>query len=186
MEDINYYIDHAKEMMEKALEHVKAELAKIRAGKASPGMLDSIRVDYYGNPTPLNQIASVNSPDPKTLMIKPWEKTIINDIEKAIRNSDLGLNPQNDGEQVFINLPPLTEERRESLVKQARNEGEEGKISTRNARHDALNHIKALKDEGVSEDEIKRAEDEVQELTNQYGEKIDELVAKKEEDIMHV
>ncbi len=186
MEEIQFFLDEAKEMMEKAMDHVVTELAKIRAGKASPAMLDTVRVEYYGNLTPLNQMASVNSLDARTLVIKPWEKTVIADIEKAILNSDLGVNPQNDGEQIIISIPALTEERRIQLVKQAKHEGEQGKISIRNARHEVLHGIKDLKEEGVSEDDIKKGEEKVQELTDQYGTKIDDLISKKEEDILTV
>ena len=186
MEEIQMFLDEAKEMMDKAINHLVVELAKIRAGKASPGMLDSIKVDYYGSLTPLNQVASINTPDPRTLMVKPWEKTIIGDIEKAIMNSDIGLNPQNDGEQVIINIPTLTEERRLSLVKQAKHEGEQGKISLRNTRHEILHSLKSLKDEGVSEDEIRIGEEKVQTFTDEYSKKIDLLITKKEEDIITV
>lgn len=185
MESLEHYVSHANEMMDKSVRHLGEVLTKIRAGKAMPNMLDGILVEYYGNPTPVNQVASVTTPDAKTLMIKPWEKTIIPDLEKAIMNSDLGLNPQNDGEQVILNVPPLTEERRLDLVKQVKHEGEQGKVSVRNARHDALNHIKKLKD-SVSEDDIKRAEDKVQKMTNDHAAKIDELINHKEKEIMTV
>lgn len=186
MEDIEVLIEEAKEMMEKALQHVNGELSKIRAGKATTSMLDSVRVDYYGSATPLNQVASVSTPDARSIFVKPWEKNIIADIEKAIINSDLGLNPQNDGEQIIINIPILTEERRMQLVKQAKHEGEQGKISLRNARHEILHSIKALKDDGVSEDDIRRGEENIDELTTSYSKKIDELITAKETDILHV
>jgi len=186
MEEIQMFLDEAKEMMDKAINHLAGALAKIRAGKANPGMLDSIKIDYYGSLTPLNQVASINTPDAHTLMVKPWEKTIIGDIEKAIMNSDLGLNPQNDGEQVIINIPTLTEERRLSLVKQVKHEGEQGKISLRNSRHEILHSLKSLKDDGVSEDEIRIGEEKIQTLIDEYGKKIDQLLAKKEEDILTV
>jgi ribosome recycling factor len=186
MEDIDFYIEHAKEMMSKALTHVNHEFTKIRAGKAMPAMLDGVMVEYYGNPTPLNQVSTINTPDARTLMIRPWEKTLIPDIEKAIMSSDLGLNPQNDGEQVIINIPVLTEERRKDLVKQAKHEAEVGKVSIRNSRKEANDHLKALIKEHVSEDAVKRAEDEIQKLTDEYSKKIDDLLGKKEEDIMHV
>ena len=143
-------------------------------------------VDYYGNPTPINQVASINTPDAKTLAIKPWEKNMLPEIEKVIINSDLGLNPQNDGEIVRLNIPPLTEERRKELVKQSRNEAEHGRVSVRNVRKDANDHIKRLLKEHVSEDEVKRAEVKIQELTDEYVKKIDELLANKEEEIMTV
>lgn len=186
MEEVEFVLDHAQEMMDKSVEHVSQELVKIRAGKAMPSMLDGILVEYYGAMTPLNQVSSINSLDARTLTVKPWEKNIINDIEKAIRDADLGINPQNDGEQIILPVPALTEERRLELVKQVKNEGEQGKISLRNVRHEAIHELKSLKDEGVSEDEIKRAEEKVQEIINKHTKKIDELVAKKEEDIMHV
>jgi len=186
MEEIQLYLDEAKDLMAKAVEHTQYEFSRIRAGKAMPSMLDGLKVDYYGNPTPINQVASINTPDAKTIVIKPWEKKMLGEIEKAIVNSDLGLNPQNDGELVRLNIPPLTEERRRDLVKSVKNEGENGKISIRNARKDVLNHLKKLLKEGVSEDEEKRAEEDVQQLTDNYVTKIDELVKKKEEEIMTV
>ena len=180
------YLDEALEHMDKAIQHLIVALSKIRAGKAMPTMLDGIMVDYYGNPTPLNQVSSVTSPDARTLMIKPWEKTIIHDIERAIINSDLGFNPQNDGEQVIINVPALTEERRIELVKMVKNEGENGKISIRNARHEALHGVKSLKNEGISEDAIKNGELDIQELTNTHTKKVDELIEHKESEIMTI
>lgn len=186
MEDIEVYLDEAKSLMENAIHHVNSELAKIRAGKATTSMLDGIRVEYYGNATPLNQVASLNTPDARSIFIKPWEKSIIAEIEKAIVNSDLGLNPHNDGEQIIINVPILTEERRMQLVKQAKHEGEQGKISLRNARHEIMHSIKALKDDGVSEDDIRKGEEKVDEMTTSYSKKIDDLIAKKEADILHV
>jgi len=186
MEEIQMYLDEAKNLMEKAIQHTNVELSKIRAGKASPTMLDSIRVMYYGNSTPLNQMATINTPDPKSIFIKPWEKSVISEIEKAIINSDLGLNPQNDGEQIIINIPSLTEERRVQLVKQAKHEGELGKISLRNSRHEMLHAIKALKEDGVSEDDIRRGEEKIDELIANFTKKIDDIVGKKEEDILKV
>ena len=186
MEELEFYIEEAQDHMEKSVQHVKHMLAKIRAGRAMPSMLDGIMVEYYGNPTPINQMASVNTPDAKTLAIKPWEKTMISEIEKAIINSDLGLNPQNDGEIVRLNIPPLTEERRKDLVKQSRNEAEHGRVSVRNVRKDANDHIKKMLKEHVSEDEVKKAENRIQELTDEYVKQIDELLANKEEEIMTV
>jgi len=185
-EEIELYIDDAKEHMEKAIIHLTHELSRIRAGKASPAMLEGIKVEYYGTPTALNQVASITSPDARTLMVKPWEKNIIGEIEKAILHSDLGLNPQNDGEQVFINVPMLTQERREALMKQSRGEGEQGKISIRNIRKDANDHLKQLMKDGFSEDSIKNAEAKVQELTDRFVHKVDEMMKKKEEEIMTV
>ena len=186
MEEIELYLEDAKDLMEKAIGHLVDALSKIRAGKAMPGMLGVVMVDYYGAITPLSQVASISTPDARTLMVKPWEKTMIQEIEKAIMNSNLGFNPQNDGEQVIINIPALTEERRIQLVKQVKHEGENGKISVRNARKDTNEGIKKLKGDGVSEDDIKRAEDKVQHLTDVYTKKIDDLIAKKEADIMTV
>ena len=143
-------------------------------------------VDYYGTSTPLNQVASVNTPDAKSITIKPWDKTIIPEIEKCIKLSDLGLMPQNDGELVRLNVPPLSEERRIQLVKQAKHEAETGRVSVRNIRKDTNEHLKKLIKEHVSEDEVKKAEDEVQKMTDEYIKKIDELLAKKEKDILTV
>jgi ribosome recycling factor len=186
MEEIQMYLDEARDLMQKAISHVNQEMVKIRAGKAMPSMLDGLFVEYYGTNTPINQVASITAPDARTLMIKPWEKKIINEIEKSIRNSDLGLNPQNDGEQVIINIPQLTEERRQMLVKQVKQEAEQGKISIRNIRKDTNDSLKQLQKEGIAEDEIKRAEDQVQELTDKHTKRIDELMEKKEKEIMTV
>lgn len=180
------FLDEAKEHMEKAVAHFAADLAKIRAGKAMPNMLDGLTVSYYGSVTPIHQVASVNTPDARTLAIKPWEKSMIQEIEKAIINSDLGLNPQNNGEMVLINIPPLTEERRKNLVKQVKNEAEHGKVSIRNVRKDANESLRKLVKEGVAEDEVKRAEDEVQKLTDSFSAKIDKLVVVKEDEIMTI
>ncbi|MBN3521674.1 ribosome recycling factor [Algoriphagus lutimaris] len=186
MEEIDLFLDEAKELMQKAVDHTASELLKIRAGKAMPNILDGIMVQYYGAPTPLSQVASINTPDARTLSIKPWEKNLIGEIEKAIINSDLGLAPQNNGEIVILTIPALTEERRINLVKQAKNECENGKISIRTVRKDTNDSLKKLQKDGASEDEIKRAEDVVQKLTDQYAAKIDELLVKKEADIMKV
>ncbi|SDC75333.1 ribosome recycling factor [Algoriphagus faecimaris] len=186
MEEIELYLEEAKEMMQKAVDHTASELLKIRAGKAMPNMLDGIMVIYYGTPTPLNQVSSVTTPDARTLAIRPFEKNLIGEIEKAIINSDLGLAPQNNGEMIILTIPTLTEERRITLVKNAKNETENGKISIRTIRKDTNDALKKLKNDGVSEDDIKRAEDKVQKLTDQYSAKIDELLVKKEADIMKV
>lgn len=185
-EEIQMYLDEANDLMKKAVDHTAQELSKIRAGKAMPNMLDGIMVEYYGSPTPLQQVASVNTPDARTLVIKPFEKSLINEIQRSITNSDLGLAPQNDGEVVRLSVPPLTEERRQGLVKQVKQEIEQGKISIRNIRKDTNNSIGKLKNEGISEDSVKRGEDQVQALTNQYTEKLDELFAKKEKEILTV
>lgn len=186
MEEIELVLDMAREQMQKAVQYVKGELGKIRAGKAMPQLLDGLMVEYYGNPTPINQVASINTPDGRTIIVKPWEKNMIPEIEKSILASDLGLNPQNDGELIRIFIPPLTEDRRKNLVKHAKQEAEQGKISLRNARHEAINNLKELKNEGVSEDEVKRGEDKINEFTTEYNNKIDDILVKKEKDIMTV
>lgn len=186
MEEIQLFLDECREMMNKAISHLTGELSKIRAGKASPAMLDSVMVEYYGTPTPLSQTASVTSPDARTLFVKPWEKATIPLIEKAIINSGLGLNPQNDGEQIIINIPQLTEERRMTLVKQAKGEGEQAKVSVRNTRKEINDELKQLQKDGASEDEVKRAEDQVQALTDQFTKKVDEILVHKESEIMTV
>jgi len=186
MEELELYLDTAKEMMEKAIVHTKQELAKIRAGKAMPSMLDVVKVDYYGTLTPLNQVAAVNSPDARTLFVKPWEKSMTTPIERAIMNSDLGLNPQNDGEQIIINIPQLTEERRRELVRQSKAVTEDGKISIRSARKETNDELKKLQKDGLAEDLVKSAEDKVQDLTNTFNKKIDDLFAHKEQEIMTI
>lgn len=185
-EELDMIIDMAKDSMEGTISHLVTELAKIRAGKATPSMLDSVRVDYYGSKTPLSQVANVNTLDARTISIQPWEKTIIADIEKAIMNSNLGLNPQNNGESILINVPQLTEERRRDLVKQAKAAGEHAKVGIRNARKDANDEVKKLQKDGLPEDTAKDAEDTVQKITNSYSDKVDTLIATKEKDIMTV
>jgi ribosome recycling factor len=186
MEEIDLILEEAKEQMERAIKHTKSELQKIRAGKASPNMLDGLMVIYYGNPTPINQVASVSTPDARSIIIKPFEKGSIPEIEKAIINSDLGFNPQNDGDIVRISIPPLTEERRIALSKQAKNEAEDGKISIRNSRKEANDELKKLLKESVSEDDVKDGEDSVQKLTDTYVKRIDEILEHKEKEIMTV
>ncbi|MDQ3535933.1 MAG: ribosome recycling factor [Bacteroidota bacterium] len=186
MDEIQLNLDEAKELMEKAVQFTTIELAKIRAGKAMPNMLDGIMVMYYGNPTPINQVASITTPDARTLVLKPFEKKLIIEIEKSIVNSNLGLNPQNDGDVIRLSIPPLTEERRKSLVKQSKSETESGKISVRNIRKDTNDSLRKLLKEGAAEDSIKRAEDQVQVLTNHYVEKMDDLLTKKEKEIMTI
>lgn len=186
MEEIELFLDEAKELMQKAVDHTAAELVKIRAGKAMPNLVDGIMVQYYGSPTPLQQVSSVTTPDARTLAIKPFEKKLISDIEKAIINSDLGLAPQNNGEIIILTIPALTEERRINLVKHAKQECESGKISLRSVRKDTNESLRKLQKDGAPEDAVKRAEDQVQKLTDQFSSKIDELLAKKEADIMKV
>ncbi len=183
-EDIKMVLDMTKESMEKALAHLEDTLAHIRAGKADPRMLDAVTVEYYGNETPLNQVSNINTPDARTIKIQPWEKNMIDAIEKAILYANLGVNPSNNGEAIIINIPPLTEERRKELVKQAKNEGENAKISIRNARKDAIDQFRQMKKDGLSEDMEKDAEEETQNLTTDYTAKVDEMIKKKEEDIM--
>lgn len=185
-EEIALYLEDTKDTMEKALEHTKNELGKIRAGKASPAMLDGLRVDYYGSMSPISQVATVNTPDARTIVIKPWERTMLSEIEKAIRNSDLGLNPNNNGEQILLSIPPMTEERRRDLVKQSKQEVERGKISVRNIRKDSNESLRKLQKEGAAEDAIKSAEGDVQKLTDAYVAKLDELLVKKEAEIMTI
>lgn len=176
----------ASEQMDKAVQFTNAEMKKIRAGKASPSMVESVKVEYYGALTPLSQVAGVTTPDARTILIKPWEKSIISEIEKSIINSDLGFNPMNDGELIRINVPALTEERRIQLMKQVKSCTEQGKVGVRNARKDANDSLKQLKKDGASEDDVKTAEDRVQKLTNDFIVKIDELYAAKEIDVMTV
>jgi len=183
---IKKQVTDAKAAMDKAIAHTDNELNKIRAGKASPSMLDDIVVDYYGSPTPLSQVGSVNTPDARTIVIQPWEKSLLVPIEKAIMEANLGVNPQNDGVIIRINVPPLTEERRRDLVKKAKAEAESGKVGIRNLRKDANEKIRKLKSEGVSEDEMKTGEGEIQKLTDAYIIKVDQLSDAKEKDIMTV
>ncbi len=184
MEEIELYLEEAKDLMTKAINHVSSELTKIRAGKANPSMLDGIMVSYYGVVSPLNQVSSMTTPDARTIFIKPWEKSLIQEIEKAILNANLGLNPQNDGQQVIINVPMLTEERRKQLVKQVGQECEHGKVSIRTIRKETNEAIKKIK--GASEDDVKNAEETVQKFTDEYSIKIDTLMKKKEVEIMTV
>ena len=172
--------------MQNSMKHLDSELSRIRAGRASIGMLDGIIVDYYGSPSPLNQVSSINVPDARTLAIQPWEKTMIDPIEKAILAANLGITPQNNGEIIRINIPMLTEERRKELVKQVKNEGEAAKISVRNARRDANDQLKKLLKEGLSEDLEKDAEQEIQDLTDKFIRQIDEIIDAKDKDIMTV
>ena len=183
---IKKQLTDAKGNMDKAIDFCDSELTKIRAGKAMPSMLDGITVDYYGTQTPLAQVASVNTPDARTLVVQPWEKSLIVPIEKAIKDSNLGLNPQNDGIVIRLNVPPLTEERRRDLVKKVKEEAERGRIAVRNIRKDANEKIKKLKPEGISDDEIKAGEAEVQKLTDANIVSIDRLAEAKEKDIMTV
>ncbi|MFV0482527.1 MAG: ribosome recycling factor [Bacteroidales bacterium] len=185
-EDVKPVIADCKQKMEATTEHLHNELTHIRAGKASTTMIEGVMVEYYGTPTPISQVASVSTPDPRTIAIQPWEKHIIPDIERAIMEANLGFNPGNNGEIVRVAVPPLTEDRRKDLVKQANAEGENAKVSIRNARKDANSTLKSMIKDGLSEDVEKDAETEVQKITDQMVKVIDELVAKKHEDIMTV
>lgn len=176
-----------QQQMDKTIEALKYEFGTIRAGRANAQMLDKIRVDYYGTPTPINQVGSISVPEPRTLMINPWDKSAMKEIEKAIRNSDLGLNPTNDGEVIRLNVPALTEERRKELCKQAKKASEEFKVRIRNERRDANDKLKKLEKEGeITEDDLKKAQDSVQKMTDKYTKEIDTLLEAKEKDIMAV
>ena len=174
------------EKMKKAFEFLESDYASIRAGRANPHVLDKIRVDYYGTPTPVSQVASVTTPDAKTIMIQPWEKKMIPVIEKAIMDANIGLTPQNNGETIRCNIPPLTEERRKDLIKKAKAAGESAKVVVRNARRDAIELLKKAQKEGMPEDMQKDYEQNVQKETDSFTKKIDELVSAKEKDIMTV
>ena len=186
MEEIEFILDSTKESMNGSIAHLEKEFLNIRAGKASPQMLGSVFVDYYGSQTPLSQIANVNVPDARTITIQPYEKNMLHTIEKAIMIANLGFNPMNNGENIIINVPALTEERRRDLVKQAKVEAEDAKIGIRNARKDANTDIKKLEKEGTSEDICKTAEDDIQKLTDGFIRKVDEHLAMKEAEIMKV
>ena len=176
-----------QQQMDKTIEALKHEFSTIRAGRANAQMLDKIRVDYYGTPTPINQVGSISVPEPRTLMINPWDKSAMKDIETAIRNSDLGLNPTNDGEVIRLNVPALTEERRKELCKQAKKASEDFKVRIRNERRDANDKLKKLEKEGeITEDDLKKAQDNVQKMTDKYIKEIDTLLDIKEKDIMAV
>lgn len=182
-EEIQFILDTTKESMESAITHLEKEFIKIRAGKASPSMLSSVMVDYYGSQSPLSQVSNINTPDGRTISVQPWEKNLLGEIQSAIMNANLGFNPMNNGEMVIINVPPLTEERRVQLAKQAKAEAEDAKVGVRNARQDAKKEIKDL---DISEDLQKNVEVDVQELTDRYTEKIDSFLAAKEAEIMKV
>lgn len=184
MEEIEFILDTAKEAMNNAIKHLEKQLVNIRAGKASPAMLGSVLVEYYGNQTPLNQVANINTPDGRTITVQPWEKGMLHEIEKGIQYANLGFNPMNNGETIIINVPPLTEERRRTLAKQAKAEAEDAKIGVRSARKEANNDLKKM--ENVSEDAIKNAEVDIQEMTDRYVKKIDEMFELKEKEIMTV
>ncbi|MFW6019280.1 MAG: ribosome recycling factor [Bacteroidales bacterium] len=175
-----------KKQMESAIKHLERELLQIRAGKANPSMLDGVKVESYGTLLPLNQLSSISTPDPRTILVQPWDKNTMKDIEKAIMAANLGFNPQNDGTLIRITVPALTEERRKDLVKKAKEVTENAKISIRNIRKSANNEAKKLEKEGLAEDETKRLENEIQKLTDEYTDKADEYLEAKEKDIMTV
>jgi len=182
-EDIQFILDSTKESMDNAMKHLEKQLSNIRAGKASPAMLGSVMVDYYGTQTPLQQVANVNTPDGRTITVQPWEKSMLQEIERGIMIANLGFNPMNNGETIIINVPPLTEERRRDLAKQAKSETEDAKVGVRNARKDANNDIKKLE---VSEDLQKNAEIDIQSITDDYIKKIESVFSIKEKEIMTV
>ncbi len=178
---------NAKAGMAKALESFKRDLAKVRTGRASLSLLDDIRVDYYGTPTPLNQVGALAVPEPRLITIQPWEKNLIGEIEKAILKSDLGLNPSSDGQLIRLIFPPLTEERRKEMVKLVKRMGEDAKVAVRNTRREANDSLKKLeKDKEISEDELKRGEKEIQDLTDDFVARIDKVISEKEKDLMEI
>ncbi len=184
---MNQYVEDAKHRMDKSIEAFRSEIAKIRTGKATTALLDGVKVEYYGTPTPLSQVANVSVLDAHTLSITPWEKSLVGEIEKAIMTADLGLNPANDGTNIRVPIPPLTEERRKEYVKLVKKFGEDSKIALRNIRRDANDHIKKQeKSKDISEDQMHDYENEVQDITNQHVKMIDELIKHKEEEIMEV
>ena len=185
-EEIQFYLSEAEESMQKSVQHTSVELGKIRAGKASPAMVEDLKVEYYGAMTPISQVANVSAPDARTLVIKPWEKNLVPAVGKAIKNSDLGLNPLHEADCIRLNVPPLTEERRRDLVKQAKSESEAGKVRIRTIRKDVNDSLRKLLKEGASEDEVKDAETKVQKLTDAHIVKIDEMLSKKEAEIMTI
>ncbi len=185
-EDLSLIIDSAKETMDKAIAHLETELIKVRAGKANPNLVEGLFVDYYGNPTPINQVGNVSVADARTLTIQPWERNMLQAIERSIIAANIGITPQNDGNMIRLFMPPLTEERRRELVKKSQGEGENSKVSIRSIRRDAMEQIKKLQKNGLSEDVCKDAEEEVQALTDRYIVLVDKHLAAKEKEIMTV
>ena len=185
-EEVQFLLEETKEQMEKALLHLEAELVKVRAGKANPSMLEGVFVDYYGTRTPINQVSNINTQDARTLVIQPWEKSMLTPIEKAVQAANLGLNPQNDGVIIRIIVPALTEERRKDLVKKAKAEAEHAKVTLRTLRREANEAVKKLQKDGMPEDEAKDAETKIQNLTDSYSVKCDKMLEAKEKDIMTV
>ena len=185
-EESQLVLQETEDQMVKAVQHLDKELHKIRTGKATPQMLEGIRINYYGVQTPIEQTSNINTPDPRQIIVQPWDKSILGDIEKAILAANLGLNPKNEGEVLRIMVPPLTEERRKELVKRAKAEGENAKVSVRNSRRTSNEMAKSLEKDGISEDEVKRLQEEIQKLTDKFIEDIDKIVDQREKDIMTV
>lgn len=185
-EEVQLVYEMASEKMEKAIEHLETELSRVRAGKANIHILDGIVVDYYGVMTPLNQVSNISTPDAKTIAIQPWEKKMIDPIERAILQANIGITPVNNGELIRLGIPPLTEERRINLVKQVKNEGENAKVSLRSTRREANDEYKQMQKDGLSEDEAKRAEDKIQVLIDEFTARVDKIVEAKEKDIMTI
>ncbi len=185
-EDVDAVIDEGRESMDKAIERYRKELTRVRTGRATTSLLDGVTVDYFDTPTPLNQLATLSVPDPRMIVISPFDKTVIPQLEKAIQKSDLGLTPSNDGKVIRIQIPPLSEERRKQLVKQVRKIAEDHRIRVRDARRDSLSLLKDLEEDGLSKDDRHRAEKKVQNVTDEFIKKVDELTAQKEKDVLEV
>ena len=186
MNTVKEIIDYTNAAMQKSIDHLEVELTKVRAGKANPSLLDQVMVDYYGNKVPINQAANVNTSDARTLLIQPWEKSMLTPIEKAVQMANLGLNPQNDGVVIRIVIPPLTEERRKDLVKKAKQEAEDAKVGIRSSRKEAMELVKKLQKDGLPEDEAKKAEEQIQKITDNFVTKCDNHLESKEKEIMTV
>ncbi|MEP7256831.1 MAG: ribosome recycling factor [Flavitalea sp.] len=184
--ELNTITEQTEDSMDKAIDHLETELLKVRAGKATPNIVDGLIVDYYGNPTPIGQVANISALDARTLTIQPWEKNMLQPIERSIIAANIGITPQNDGNMIRLFMPPLTEERRRELVKKAQGEGEQSKVSVRSLRRDAMEQVKKLQKNGLSEDICKDAEEKIQGLTDKYITQIDKLLASKEKEIMTV
>jgi len=185
-DDLSLILEEGKESMTKAINHLEAELVKIRAGKASPAMLNGIVVDYYGNPTPIDQVGNISAMDARTISIQPWEKNMLQPIERAIIAANIGINPQNDGNIIRLFLPPLTEERRREMVKRSNGEGEQAKVAVRSIRREAIEQIKKLQKDGLSEDQAKDSETEIQEMTDKFITLVEKHLVAKEKEIMSV
>ncbi len=186
MEETKTILDAAQAKMQRAVDHLEEELLNVRAGKASPNVLNGVLVDYYGTMSPVSQVASVTVPDAKTVLVQPWDKKMLPVIEKAILVANIGLTPSNNGEQIRLSIPPLTEERRKQLVKQIKAEGETARVSLRNARRDAVEAFKKAQKDGMPEDEAKDGEERAQKLTDKFSKRVDELLSAKEKEIMTV